>query len=536
MTRAIDRLIVSGSIDPDAARRERRRSAGCSSGSTRRDSTRSARSRPGRDRARRRTARSPGRPPRARARPSWTAPGRTEAAALALRCGCRTAPVPAEAPELLPLEPVAAPPLHGPPALVHRALALRPVLVQVLRRYVAGLRERRHAVRAQRAGLAATAIGSAVHAAARADRPRAPAAVRTSTSRRAVPGGDRRGARAHPRLRRGVLRRPRSRARILALEGAAPEQPFAFEHDGVVLHGFIDVLHRAGARARRRLQDERARRGRRPRRSSRPSTGSSGSSMRSRASAPVRSEVEVVYQFLERPDELVVDDVSRVDRCARSRAGAVGGDRAHPGGRVRADAERVAAPTARRSTSSAPGPRLRSASLMAAVATSREARRRVGPKRARIGPVIERLARGASGRGDRAPLPQRARAARRRDALGPDDRRERQPRHRATCSEKYRTPEDYLAVPEEELQRDIYADRLLPAEGEGAPRHDAACCSRSTTAGCRGDLDELVRLPGVARKTANVVAPSCGDPQGSSSTRTSAGCRSGSASRGTTTR
>jgi ATP-dependent exoDNAse (exonuclease V) beta subunit len=33
-------------------------------------------------------------------------------------------------------------------------------------------------------------------------------------------------------------------ARIAALDGATPELPFAFEHDGVLLHGRIDVLHR----------------------------------------------------------------------------------------------------------------------------------------------------------------------------------------------------------------------------------------------------------------------------------------------------
>ena len=38
-------------------------------------------------------------------------------------------------------------------------------------------------------------------------------------------------------------------ARIAALEGAAPERPFAFEHDGVLLHGRLDVLHCDGTRA-----------------------------------------------------------------------------------------------------------------------------------------------------------------------------------------------------------------------------------------------------------------------------------------------
>ena len=42
-------------------------------------------------------------------------------------------------------------------------------------------------------------------------------------------------------------------------------------------------------------------------------------------------------------------------------------------------------------------------------------------------------------------------------------------------------------------------------------------------------MEDLLRLPGVARKTANVVAAELGEPQGSWSTRTSGGSRSGSA-------
>jgi endonuclease-3 len=78
---------------------------------------------------------------------------------------------------------------------------------------------------------------------------------------------------------------------------------------------------------------------------------------------------------------------------------------------------------------------------------------------------------------------------------------------------KYRRPEDYLAVPVEELERDIFATgffrqktkslrgtmRMLLDEFDGrVPRR----------------IEELVRLPGVARKTANVVAAELGDAQG----------------------
>jgi endonuclease III len=78
---------------------------------------------------------------------------------------------------------------------------------------------------------------------------------------------------------------------------------------------------------------------------------------------------------------------------------------------------------------------------------------------------------------------------------------------------KYPRPEDYLAVPPEELERDIYRTgffrqkakslrgtmRMLVEEYDGeVPRR----------------LEDLTRLPGVARKTANVVAAELGNPQG----------------------
>jgi endonuclease-3 len=78
---------------------------------------------------------------------------------------------------------------------------------------------------------------------------------------------------------------------------------------------------------------------------------------------------------------------------------------------------------------------------------------------------------------------------------------------------KYRRPEDYLAVPQEELERDIFAtgfyrqkarslrgtmQRLLEVYGGEVPEA----------------FDDLLTLPGVARKTANVVSAERGDAQG----------------------
>jgi endonuclease-3 len=77
-----------------------------------------------------------------------------------------------------------------------------------------------------------------------------------------------------------------------------------------------------------------------------------------------------------------------------------------------------------------------------------------------------------------------------------------------TLFQKYRRPEDYLAVPEEELQADIHAtgffrqktralrgmaQRLIDAYDGEVPR----------------TIAELLTLPGVARKTANIVQANC---------------------------
>ena len=78
---------------------------------------------------------------------------------------------------------------------------------------------------------------------------------------------------------------------------------------------------------------------------------------------------------------------------------------------------------------------------------------------------------------------------------------------------KYRRPEDYLAVPQEELEQDVYATgfyRQKTKSIRGAMRvlreeFDGEVPTR---------IEELLRLPGVARKTANVVAAELGEAQG----------------------
>jgi endonuclease III len=78
---------------------------------------------------------------------------------------------------------------------------------------------------------------------------------------------------------------------------------------------------------------------------------------------------------------------------------------------------------------------------------------------------------------------------------------------------KYRRPEDYLAVPQEELERDIFATGFYRQKAKslrGAMRriieeHDGEVPTA---------FDDLLKLPGVARKTANVVSAERGDAQG----------------------
>ena len=78
---------------------------------------------------------------------------------------------------------------------------------------------------------------------------------------------------------------------------------------------------------------------------------------------------------------------------------------------------------------------------------------------------------------------------------------------------KYRRPEDYLAVPVEELERDIYATGFFRQKAK-AIRGTMRMLIEDYDGGVPRRLDELVRLPGVARKTANVVAAELGHAQG----------------------
>ena len=79
--------------------------------------------------------------------------------------------------------------------------------------------------------------------------------------------------------------------------------------------------------------------------------------------------------------------------------------------------------------------------------------------------------------------------------------------------EKYRRPEDYLAVPIEELQQDIYATGFFRQKAK-AIRGTMQTLIEEFDGEVPRRLEELVRLPGVARKTANVVSSELGQAQG----------------------
>ena len=78
---------------------------------------------------------------------------------------------------------------------------------------------------------------------------------------------------------------------------------------------------------------------------------------------------------------------------------------------------------------------------------------------------------------------------------------------------KYRRPEDYLAVPLEELERDIRPTGTFRQKARNL-RGAMRMLLEEYGGEVPTRLDELVRLPGVGRKTANVVAAERGATQG----------------------
>ncbi len=210
------------------------------------------------------------------------------------------------APELPALTIVPEPPLHRARRLSFTALSL---FEQCSYKYfalrVAGMSERQPVPRgAGEGGLRATEIGDAVHKLLERVDLAAPAVPDVEQVRDWYPlvGDD-----ELERIRRFVVSYCESplAERVAALAPVEKEPHFTFEHDGVLLHGFLDVLHLAGPRAlvvdyKTNMVGEAS-----------PAEIVEADYRLQRlvyALACFRAgaeEVEVVYHFLERPDAVV---------------------------------------------------------------------------------------------------------------------------------------------------------------------------------------------------------------------------------------
>ncbi|MGH2995677.1 MAG: UvrD-helicase domain-containing protein, partial [Gaiellaceae bacterium] len=312
MTRAIDRLIVSGAIDPERTadaetpigwvlgRLEAQELDAAGDGSVEivRDG---ARLLVRVDRAR-----------HAEAPPAVATVA--EEGQLELFAGQEFPPLPPPGPALPELAPVPEPPLHRVRRLSYSALAL---FERCSYRYyaerVAGMRpaEASGSVPGQM-GLAATEIGDAVHRLLEAVDLSAPAVPELEPVRAWYPAVTEEEL---ERIRTFVLSYCESELarRIAGLEGAVPELPFAFEHEGVLLHGRLDVFHRQDGHAL--VLDYKT---------NALAEGTPEEVVEAdyrlqrlvyalacfRAGA---EEVEVVYHFLERPDAIVTTRFGRED-------------------------------------------------------------------------------------------------------------------------------------------------------------------------------------------------------------------------------
>jgi ATP-dependent exoDNAse (exonuclease V) beta subunit len=235
-------------------------------------------------------------------------PAEPELGQLALFVSAEEVALAAAAPALPRLDAVPAPPVHDPRRLSYTALStFSQCSYKYYARYVVGMRERTHE---PAEGLGATGVGSAVHAALEAldfTRPGEGEVVLADD----VVAAD--AERIHGFV--DAYRTSGLARRIGELDGARAERPFAFEHDGVILHGFMDVLH-LGERAL--VVDFKT-------------NALEGASPQDVADADYRlqrlvyalacfragaEEVEVIYQFLERPDDLVVSVFARSDAAS----------------------------------------------------------------------------------------------------------------------------------------------------------------------------------------------------------------------------
>jgi ATP-dependent helicase/nuclease subunit A len=307
MTRAIDRLIVSGAIDPERAADQ---ATPIGWVLARLDAQELDAAGDGpleivRDGARLLVRADRYRPEAARA-PEADAPAVDEQGQLELFAGEELVPLLPLAPRLPELAPVPLPPLHRVRRLSYSALAL---FDRCSYRYyaerVAGMRpEEAHGTVPGASGLAATEIGDAVHRLLETVDLASPAVPDVEPVRAWYPAVTEEEL---ERIRAFVVSYCESElaGRIAGLAGAVPERPFAFEHDGVLLHGRLDVHWSEGPRAL--VLDYKT---------NSLAEGSPEEIVEADyrlqqlvyALASFRAgadEVEVVYHFLERPDAVV---------------------------------------------------------------------------------------------------------------------------------------------------------------------------------------------------------------------------------------
>ena len=142
----------------------------------------------------------------------------------------------------------------------------------------------------------------------------------------------------------------------------------------------------------------------------------------------------------------------------------------------------------------------------------REARERVAPKKQRVGPVIERL---ATEHADAKIALSFANPLELLVSVMLSAQTTDVNVNRVTekLFVKYRRPEDYLAVPQEELEQDIFATGFYRQKAKSL-RGMMKMLIEEYDGQVPESFDDLLRLPGVARKTANVVSAERGNAQG----------------------
>ena len=314
MTRAIDRLIVSGAIDPGRTA-DQATPIGWVLGRLEAQEVGAAGDGPlelVRDGARLLVRVDRHRPESET--PAEPASAGAEDGQLALFTGEELPPLLPPAPHLPELAPVPAPPFHRVRRLSYSALALfERCSYRYFAERVAGMRpEGAHGTVPGATGLAATEVGDAVHRLLETVELSAPAVPDVEQVRAWYPAVT---DEELQRIRAFVTSYCESDLadRIAALDGAASERPFAFEHDGVLLHGRLDVYWSGGDRAL--VLDYKT---------NALAEGSPDEIVQSEyrvqqlvyALASFRAgaeEVEVVYHFLERPDAVVTTTFAQAD-------------------------------------------------------------------------------------------------------------------------------------------------------------------------------------------------------------------------------